>query len=104
MTEHYDEAAEEAAVQAYLRQSGMLAHAGREPGVEEKPEEYVTPSVLPVTTAPTPHPVAPPPAPPTRPAPPPPAPRQESERSDTEPTEDEQFEAYMAQGFPWLKR
>jgi hypothetical protein len=68
MTEH-DEAAEEALVQAYLSQHGMVVPA--EPGEQfvstaEDRAGFETPNVRPVTTAPTPHPAA---APPTRPTP-----------------------------------
>jgi hypothetical protein len=62
-----DEAREEALVQGYLRQHGLLAQVGREPGVEERPDEYVTPNVRPLTTAPMPHPAAPAAPPPATP-------------------------------------
>jgi hypothetical protein len=95
--EHYDPAAEEAAVQEYLREHGILHQAGLEPGVED----FETPDVTPVTTVPTPHPAAPPPSRPT--------PRQEmpglhaGPRQPAEPDEDAQFDAYMRTHFPQLR-
>jgi hypothetical protein len=95
-----DEAREEALVQGYLRQHGLLAQVGREPGVED----FETPDVTSVTTAPTPHPAALPAPPATRPTP-----RQEmpdlhaGPRQPAEPDEDVQFDAYMWTHFPQLR-
>jgi hypothetical protein len=95
--EHYDPAAEEAAVQEYLRQHGMLHQAGLEPGVED----FETRDVAPVTTPATTHLAVPPAPPPTRPTP-----RQEMPDVHADPAqpaesdEDAQFDAYMARYFP----